>query len=354
MKTKVSILTAAITLVLTTPPLQAATIYEQDGTRIQLGGDFRPMLQFKEGDRGDLRDRGSRVELMITEQLGHGFSAFAKTRIMFDARDSSGSNYSGFGQPRTGQLFAGFQHRDYGRLFFGRQPTNGDAIMLGDYQWGGSGMNPLTAEGHKAIHYRSGTYAGFQFGADYIFGDAQKNSTDTRPRKNGYGVALFYDNKFGDDLRLRFRAGYTQDNYDSYNFTSLDTNNTRVNWTTKDVKRDAWRVAGEITYQAFSFAYNYGEIKHLDRYYVNDNKAVKEKRHFVALRYRITEQVSTYSQYRHNKKIYTNHGYTLGVDYRPIRNFISFVEFGRDRNVNPLYAKQKYVNTYYVGFRVLF
>ncbi|WP_132691778.1 porin [Volucribacter psittacicida] len=314
------------------------------------------MLQFKEGDRGDLRDRGSRVELMITEQLGHGFSAFAKTRIMFNGKDASGSNHSGFGQPTTGQLFAGFQHKNYGRLFFGRQPTNGDAIMLGDYQWGGSGMNVLTAEGHKAIHYRSGTYAGFQFGADYLFGQsikAEHQKGDTKNLKNGYGVALFYDNKFNDDLRFRFRAGYTQDNYDRYNQYNDDGDPliTPINeWT----RRTAWRVSGEVTYQSFSIAYNYGEIRQGKRLYNTDLNTIKEKRHFLATRYRITEQVSSYAQYRHNKKIYTNHGYTLGVDYRPIHNFISFVEFGRDRNVNPLKPKQKYVNTYYVGFRVLF
>lgn len=356
MKTKMTTLATIIVCAVVTPPLaQSATIYDKDGTRVQIGGQFRPMLLIKDGERTDLRDRGSRLELIISQDIGYGFKAIGKTRITFYGRDSNGSNYSGFGNPTTGQLYAGFEHNQIGRLYFGNLPTNGDAIMLGDWQLNCCGSNPLTAEAKKAVHFRSSPFYNFRVGADYIFGETQKDNNITKNLKNGYGLALYYDQRIDNTWLIRFRAGYTQDNYDSHNFTALNTTtNSNQIWTAYDVKREAFRVAGEIGYKAFSFAYNYGEIKHLNRLYYLDTKAVKEKRHFFALKYNLTEQVALYSQYRREEKIFKNNGYTVGVDYRPIRNLITFVEFARDRNINGLYSQNKYVNQYSTGFRLLF
>lgn len=95
--------------------------------------------------------------------------------------------------------------------------------------------------------------------------------------QNGYGLALFYTNKLNDDWRIRFRAGYTRDNYDSYEFSAPDSTGINKKWIGQNIHRDAWRVAAEMKYRDFEFAYNYGELKDLQYASYLDNKQVKEK-----------------------------------------------------------------------------
>ncbi|MCW9709576.1 porin [Avibacterium sp. 21-586] len=354
MKKSLSLL--SLSLLAVTSTASALQIYQQDGTSVQINGQFRPMLAYTEGQRTDLRDRGSRVEFIFTQDIDQAWKLIGKTRIIFNGKDASGNNYSGFGDPRTAQLYLGVEHKSVGRLYLGRLPTNGDAIMLGDWQLGGSGRNPLTAEANKGVHFRSVELDGFQFGADYLFGSAEKGVNNSpKHLKNGYGLALFYANKLNDDWRLRFRAGYTHDNYDSYQFSAPDSTGISRSWIENGVNRSAWRVAGELKYRDLEIAYNYGELKDLQRATYLNHHAVKEKRHFLAARYFITPKFAGYSQFRYEKRgENVNHGYTLGLDYRPIKNLITFIEFGRDRNISNVNQHNKYVNQYYTGFRFLF
>ncbi|MGY6090999.1 hypothetical protein [Avibacterium paragallinarum] len=110
-----------------------------------------------------------------------------------------------------------------------------------------------------------------------------------------------------------------------------------------------------MKYRDFEFAYNYGELKDLQYASYLDSKQVKEKRHFLAAKYFVTADFAGYSQFRYEKRgEQINQGYTLGVDYRPVKNFITFIEFARDRNIGDINVHNKYVNQYYTGFRLLF
>ncbi|SUB26086.1 porin [Avibacterium gallinarum] len=354
MKKSLSLL--ALSLLAATSTASAVEIYKKDGTSVQINGQFRPMLAHTEGERSDLRDRGSRVEFIFAQEMAENLRLIGKARMIFNGKDASGSNHSGFGDPRTAQLYLGVEHKSVGRLYLGRLPANGDAIMLGDWQLGGSGRNPLTASAEKGAHFRTVEFAGFQFGADYLFGSSEKG-VDNSPKhlKNGYGLALYYTNKLNDDWRVRLRAGYTRDNYDSHQFSAPDSTGANKSWIEKDVNRSAWRVSGEVKYRNLEVAYNYGELKDLQRANYLDTNAVKEKRHFLAAKYFITPKFAGYSQFRYEKRgENVNHGYTLGLDYRPIKNLITFIEFGRDRNISNVNVHNKYVNQYYTGFRFLF
>lgn len=352
MKKSLSLLTLSL---LAAGMAHGVEIYKQDGTSVRIDGQFRPMIANTEGQRTDLRDRGSRIDFLFGQQMDNGWKLVGKARIIFNGNDASGKNHSGFGDPRTGQLYLGIEQKSVGRLYFGRQATNGDAIMFGDWQLGGGGRQVLTASAEKGVHFRTIEFAGFQFGADYLFGSAVKDLNSAKSLKNGYGLSLFYTNKLNDDWRLRFRAGYTRDNYDSYQFTAPDSLGVNKSWIANDVKRDAWRVAAEVKYRDLELAYNYGELKDLQFANYLDTNRVKEKRHFLAAKYFFTSQFAGYSQFRYEKRgENVNHGYTLGLDYRPIKNLITFVEFARDRNIANVNVRNKYVNQYYTGFRFLF
>ncbi|MEE3622053.1 porin, partial [Avibacterium paragallinarum] len=354
MKKTFSFLTLSL-LSITATTVNAVEIYKKEGTSVQINGQFRPMLANTEGQRTDLRDRGSRIDFVFGQKLGEDWKLIGQTRIIFNGQDSSGSNHSGFGDPRVGQLFLGVEQKSIGRLYFGRFATNGDAVMFGNWQLGGGGRNPLRAAMEKGIHFRTIEFAGFQFGADYLLGSATKKMNSKKNLQNGYGLALFYTNKLNDDWRIRFRAGYTRDNYDSYEFSAPDSTGVNKKWIGQNIHRDAWRVTAEVKYRDFEFAYNYGELKDLQYASYLDSKQVKEKRHFLAAKYFVTSNFAGYSQFRYEKRgEQINQGYTLGVDYRPVKNFITFIEFARDRNIGDINVHNKYVNQYYTGFRLLF
>lgn len=336
---------------LATTTAHGVEIYKQEGTSFRLDGQFRPMFEKTTGKATEFRDRGSRLDFLASQQLTETIKAIGKLRIAFNG----GKPHAGIGDPRAAQLYAGFEHKGIGRLYFGRLATNGDAIMLGDWQLGGGGRNPLTASASSGVHFRSVEFSGIQLGADYIFGDAQSKIEQNRNLKHGYGVSLFFNHKFDDSLRLRMRAGFTRDNYDRYQFSAPDNTGTNATWVVNKANRDAWRVAAELKFNDVEVAYNYGELKDLQRAFFRSDKNVKEKRHFLAAKYFFTPKFASYAQYRHETRAAnTNHGYTLGVDYRPTKNLITFVEFGRDRNIGNIHKRDGYVNKYYTGFRLLF
>lgn len=329
----------------------AVDIYKQEGTVVRMEGQFRPMFEKTSEKATELRDRGTRLDFFASQQLTETIKALGKLRIAFNGANA----HAGIGDPQAAQLYAGFEHKDVGRLYFGRLATNGDAIMLGDWQLGGGGRNPLTASASSGVHFRSVEFSGVQLGADYIFGDGQSKIKEHKNLKHGYGISLFFHHQFDESLRLRMRAGYTQDRYDRYQFSAPDNTGSNATWIVNKANRDAWRVAAELKFKEVEVAYNYGELKDLQRAYFRSDKSVKEKRHFLAARYFFTPKFASYAQYRHETRAAnTNHGYTLGVDYRPIKNLITFLEFGRDRNIGNLHKRSEYVNKYYAGFRLLF
>lgn len=159
MKKTFSFLTLSL-LSITATTASAVEIYKKEGTSVQINGQFRPMLANTEGQRTDLRDRGSRIDFVFGQKLGEDWKLIGQTRIIFNGQDSSGSNHSGFGDPRVGQLFLGVEQKSIGRLYFGRFATNGDAVMFGNWQLGGGGRNPLRAAMEKGIHFRTIEFAG--------------------------------------------------------------------------------------------------------------------------------------------------------------------------------------------------
>ncbi|WP_410683631.1 hypothetical protein ACIRXL_00505 [Avibacterium paragallinarum] len=69
MKKTFSFLTLSL-LSITATTASAVEIYKKEGTSVQINGQFRPMLANTEGQRTDLRDRGSRIDFVFGQKLG--------------------------------------------------------------------------------------------------------------------------------------------------------------------------------------------------------------------------------------------------------------------------------------------
>ncbi|WP_109127846.1 porin [Aggregatibacter segnis] len=254
---KKTVIALAIAAFAATGTASAATVYNQDGTKVELGGSLRIFLgKLGKHERGDLVNDGSRIKINASHELDNGLSAFAGYELRFerDAYKNKQTAANDFGDPTTRKLFVGLGFENVGKLSFGRQATNADDV-LGDSLYYGSGeYGILTTRSDKSVKFRSADFNGFSFGVDYLFGDADKTRTQAVPPatatskyKSGYGVAAFYNYDIAENHKFDVAAGYTVDQLD----------NTET--TTTQQKNHNWLLATHYQLNDFYFGAAYGQ-----------------------------------------------------------------------------------------------
>lgn len=329
-KTIIALATAAVFAT----SANAATVYEKDGAKVEVGGAVRVLLSKEKDKRADLINDESRLEIKASQDLGNGLSALGGLEIRFEDTDSSNS----FGGPTTHQLYAGFDYEGIGTLTFGKQTTNGDDIELNDntYTWGGN--NNLTTDADKSIKFRSAEWSGFSFGLDYLFGNAIKK--DSAPNlsveeyKYGYQASIFYTRELVKDLNFNLAAGYGVDTYD---FES----------TKKSSELKSWRVASQLAYGPVTFGAEYGQS--VDK--ARGIKAETGKYLLVSSSFQVAEPSKVYVQWKNTRAkahlgqvipdpsdpnsgiwIHPNgkaedNTYLVGVDYQLHKNVVTYLEY---------------------------
>lgn len=292
----------------------AAVVYDNDGSKVEVKGSLRVLLAREGNQRTDLQNDGSRIEVKAQQDLNNGLKAFAAWQLRFDDGKS-------FGNPTTKRLFGGFAQDGVGTLSFGKQVTNGDDVQFGDYAYVWGGNNNLTTSADKSVKFRSADFNGFSFGLDYIFGNADK--TATTGKKNGYGAAVFYTMPFGNDMNMNLAAGYGQD---------------------KDIGGETkvkWRTAAEFEFGPGAIGVNYGESK-------TKGQSDKTKYFLVGAKYAVTDMSTVAVQYKREKVKNASavNAYVVSADYKLHKNVVTFVEFARDTT--------NHTNAYGAGLRVFF
>ncbi|PJG82568.1 porin [Caviibacterium pharyngocola] len=327
----------------------AEVIYNQDGTKLEVTGSVRLALgKFGNDQRGDLRNDGSRLWVKAQHDLQNGLKALGGLELRFDEGVDDKTKNS-FGNPRARQLFAGFAHDDVGTVTFGRQETTLDTVQLSDfaYVWGGN--NNLTDYANKSIKFKSAKWNGFSFGADYLFGDSNKN-VDTKKggEKYGYGASVFYSTDLAQDLALNLAAGYGVNRYDDVKTTST---------TEKDT---SWRTSAQIVYGPAALGVEYGQTVTK----VGGEKTETGRNLLVGAQYQVIEPASIYLQWQRNQakdetvvadNKTTENVYIVGADYKFSKNVITFVEYARASEKTNTYPVEKSKeNRYAAGLRVFF
>lgn len=225
---KKTVIALAIAALAAAGTSSAATVYNQDGTKVDLSGSFRIFLgKAGENQRGDLINDGSRIKVNASHALDNGLSAFVgyETRFNGDQKSNQTGSTTGFGNITTNKLFVGFGFENVGKLSFGRQATTSDDVLGDSLYYRSGSYNLLTTGADKSIKFRSADFAGFSFGADYLFGHAKK---DVVGYKSGYGVSAFYNYDFAENHKVDVAAGYTVDQFDTAG--STETNQKNHNW----------------------------------------------------------------------------------------------------------------------------
>ena len=357
---KKTVIALAIAAFAATGAANAATVYNQDGTKVELGGSARIFLgKLGKDQRGDLVNDGSRIKINATHTLDNGLSAFVGYETRFNGTQTnakgksiqkqSGSDTS-FGGLTTNKLFVGFGFENVGKLSFGRQATTADDV-LGDGLYYRSGDNNiLTTSADKSIKFRSADFEGFSFGADYLFGNPEKYTTNDS-YKNGAGVAAFYNYDFEKNHNIEFAAGYTFDQYDSVNSSSTSQ------------KNHNWLLSSHYRLDAFRFAVAYGQSTEKVTGATHDTKG---KYIFLESKYDLADVAGIPSTLglqweRYSEKDYNGQDqgkniknqYIAMADYKLSKNVVPYVQYTRATEKDNL-GQRTSENVYGAGLRVHF
>lgn len=298
----------------------AATVYNQDGTKVDVNGSVRLLLQKETDKRIDLKDKGSRVSFKASHDLGEGLSALAYTELRFsDAK---------FGDKiDVKRLYAGFGYEGVGTLTFGKQLTIGDDIGVSDYTYNLGGVNQLVGSGDKVIHFKSADFNGFSFGADYVFAeDPAKYAADKKTvNKNAYVLGALYNRTMG-DVGFALEAGYSQQKVE------------------EDLNNKAFTVGTELSFGDFALAVDYSQVKAskkvdtlkwrglADRGIALKFNKVREVE--LGVKYQVTDASKVYADviWGKAKNIADEstrlRAYIAGVDYKLHKHVVTYLEGG--------------------------
>ncbi|MDA3977855.1 porin [Gallibacterium sp. AGMB14963] len=339
-KTLVAVAVAA----LAATSANAAEVYNQDGTKVDIGGSIRLLLSKDKGERVDLKNDGSRFHFKASHDLGDGYSAlgYLETRLSnFDTSDEH-TNIT------VKRLYAGFAKDGVGTLTFGRQLTNLDDVGVSDYTYDLGGINQTATDGAKVVKFRSADFGGFSFGLDYLFGQKDKAVHNF---DSGFGVSAFYTVALAADTKLNVEAGFSQ---------------LKKSYTTEYVKENAFLVGAELVSGPFAIGVDYSQKKHSDDSYsiTNDTYGVtdagKVRELEVGVKYSYLENASIYGEYINGKASLAADDYVkrntfiLGTDYWFTKSVVAYLEGGTTQLKKHKAGDKDRDNKVGVGFRVYF
>ncbi|HHE3652157.1 porin [Pasteurella multocida] len=323
----------------------AATVYNQDGTKVDVNGSVRLLLKKEKDMRGDLIDNGSRVSFKASHDLGEGLSAlgYAELRFSDDVKDGNVVNQPIGNKVHAKRLYAGFAYEGLGTLTFGNQLTIGDDVGVSDYTYFNSGINGvLITSGQKAINFKSAEFNGFTFGGAYVFsGDANK---DALRDGRGFVVAGLYNRQIG-DVGFAFEAGY------SHKYVKQEVNPGVPSAPGKDEKQKAFLVGAELSYVGLALGVDYAQSKVTN---VDGKKRALE----VGLNYDLNDKAKVYTDFIWEKEgpkgdVTRNRTVAVGFGYKLHKQVETFVEaaWGREKDSDGVTTKNNVVGT---GLRVHF
>ncbi len=327
----------------------AATVYNQDGTKVNVNGSVRLLLKKEKDMRGDLIDNGSRVSFKASHDLGEGLSVlgYAELRFSKDVKDKKGKVKKGkVNQPignevHAKRLYAGFAYEGLGTLTFGNQLTIGDDVGVSDYTYFNSGINGvLITSGQKAINFKSAEFNGFTFGGAYVFsGDANK---DALRDGRGFVVAGLYNRQIG-DVGFAFEAGYSQ----KYVKQKVE----QPQPLSPGQKEKAFLVGAELSYAGLALGVDYAQSK-------VTNVGGKKRALEVGLNYDLNDKAKVYTDFIWKKEspkgnVKRTRTVAVGFGYKLHKQVETFVEgaWGRKKDADGKTTKDNVVGT---GLRVHF
>ena len=328
----------------------AAVVYDNEGTKVELNGSLRLILEKADAKKYDavgnstktansaLRNAGSRFGITVKHNLDNDFYALGRLESRFDdteSRDQFGSLYAK-------RAYVGLGSKATGDITFGRQLTIADDLtQANDYEYGFIPKGKyIPTSGTGVVRYDYKGIEGLQLSANYNFG--QTNNEKGKPLnpgiKNAYAVGALYT---AGDLDARLAYGHT-------NFE------TGASY--------AHRLDGVLA----SLGYKFGDFTLTGDFAYGHEKFDDEKtnKFYVApgFAYQVLPASKVYGNYLYERVKGENtkdktHGFLLGADYKLHKQVVVFLEgkyVTTKSYVNDTYDGKTKDRAIGVGMRVFF
>lgn len=315
----------------------AAVVYNNEGTKVDLNGSLRLIMEKsnKEGaghTHSGLRNAGSRVALRVDHQLDDGYYALGRFELRFNGRNNNQIIEDQFGNVHVKRAYVGLGKKELGELTFGRQLTVADDLSTAeDYEYGIIGKDRyIPTEGSSVIRYDYKGIENLQLSASYQFANTRDdhNEVENGTVSNVFQVGAIYDGKWDDVNGIIVKFGYGRTN-----------NKTAPSSTHQD---------GFLA----SLGYNHNDlIVSVDGGYVKENRDNDKKSFFVSPGFQVpvTEKSKIYGNYKYEQTKSDStvedktriRGFLLGADYKLHKQVVTFIE-------GKYLVKKEYINGSYV------
>ena len=297
----------------------AAVVYDNEGTKVELNGSLRLIMekadkkvynaanQSTKKANSALRNAGSRFGITVKHNLDNDFYALGRLEFRFDDTDSRDK----FGRLYAKRAYVGLGSKATGDITFGRQVTIADELVqANDYEYGFIPKEEyIPKDGTGVVRYDYKGIEGLQLSANYNFG--QKNNEKGKALdpaiKNAFGFGALYT---AGDLDARFAYGHT----------SFETDASYKH-----------RVDGFLA----SLGYKFGDFTLTGDFAYGHEKFDDEKtnKFYVApgFAYQVLPASKVYGNYLYERVKGENtkdktHGFLLGADYQLHKQVVVFLE----------------------------
>lgn len=356
----------------------AAVVYNNEGTKVELGGRLSVIaeqssntLDDQKQQHGALRNQGSRFHIKATHNFGDGFYAqgYLETRFVTDITKNHSDH---FGDITTKYAYVTLGNKALGEVKLGRAKTIADGITSAeDKEYGVLNNSKYVRTNGNTVGYTFKGIDGLVLGANYLLAQ-ERNTTDyvTPPVgevipqsiSNGVQVGAKYD---ANNIIAGIAFGRT--NYRE---------NTNVNPSQPGKKE---QVEGVLSTLGYHFS-DLGLLVSLDSGYAKTKNhaaaaaagrgksatpAYDEKRYFVSpgFQYELMEDTNVYGNFKYERtsvnqgKNTREQAVLFGVDHKLHKQVLTYIEgaYARtktnDKGKTEKTEKEKSVG---VGLRVYF
>lgn len=360
----------------------AAVVYNNEGTKVELGGRLSVIaeqssntLDDQKQQHGALRNQGSRFHIKATHNFGDGFYAqgYLETRLITDLTQNNADH---FGDITTKYAYVTLGNKAFGEVKLGRAKTIADGITSAeDKEYGVLNNSKYIPTNGNTAGYTFKGIDGLVLGANYLLAKERdptsiqtvSGEVSTQSISNGVQVGAKYD---ANNIVAAIAFGRT--NYkENLNVTQYGNSGTKQ------------QVEGVLSTLGYRFSdlgllvsldSGYAKTKHhkVEKGYntntttTNNNKpAYDQKRYFVSpgFQYELMEDTNVYGNFKYERtsvnqgKKTHEHAVLFGVDHKLHKQVLTYIEgaYARtktnDKGKTEKTEKEKSVG---VGLRVYF
>ena len=344
----------------------AAVVYNNEGTNVELGGRLsiiaeqsNSTIKDQKQQHGALRNQESRFHIKATHNFGDGFYAQGYLETRFVAAQS-GTESDNFGHIITKYAYVTLGNKAFGEVKLGRAKTIADGITSAeDKEYGVLNNSKYIPTSGNTVGYTFKGIDGLVLGANYLL--AQE-----RYKYTGAGAGAVAGEVYPQEISNGVQVGAKYDANNIIAGIAYGRTNYRENIHEQDVGKKQ-QVNGALSTLGYRFS-DLGLLVSLDSGYAKTKnyKDKHEKRYFVSpgFQYELMEDTNLYGNFKYERnsvdqgKKEREHAVLFGVDHKLHKQVLTYIEgaYARTRTTQATGTKVKTEKekSVGVGLRVYF